>query len=114
MNKRVREKVAARKANNHASDAAKDQVKPLAEALKDAQMSAINLGRSVVASVQESASEAFEHLKGKIVEQEEHAEHLLEKLPAVGPVAAKKLHEYWRSSARARTRFKFGAIFKKY
>jgi len=98
MNKRIREKVAARKSAKPVAEAANGQVKPLAEAIKDAQLSAINLGRAVVASAKESAGEAFEHLKGKIVEQEEHAEHLLEKLPAVGPSAAKKLHDMTHSS----------------
>ena len=97
MNKRIREKVAARKATKMGEEAAKDAVKPIAEAFKDAQHSARQLGRAVVASVQGRASEAFEQIKGKVVhkvvETEEQAEHLLEKLPAVGPTAAKKLHE---------------------
>lgn len=97
MNKRIREKVAARKAQNSAEQAVKDEVKPLAEALKDAQLSAINLGRAVVASVQGRAGEAFEQLKDKFVQTEEQAEHLLEKVPAVGPTAAKKLHDLTHS-----------------
>ncbi len=98
MNKRIREKVAARKAQNDAEEGANGEVKPLAEAIKDAQISAINLGRSVVATVQGRAGEAFEQLKGKIAETEQQAEQLLEKVPAVGPSAAKKLHDMTHSA----------------
>ncbi len=98
MNKRIREKVATRKAKNGAESAENEHVKPLAEAIQDARTSALNLGRAVVASVQGRAGEAFEQLKVKIVHTEEQAEHLIEKVPAVGPSAAKKLHDLTHSS----------------
>ncbi len=98
MNKRVREKVAARKSRDRAAQAAKDEARTLSEAVKEAQVSATNLRRAVIASVQQSAGEAFQYLKDKLVAQEEHAEQLLQRVPGVGPSAAKKLHEMTHTS----------------
>ena len=115
MNKRIQKKVAKREAELHAlTDAQAENTRGVRHATvrsvaKQAlqlarEAGALGVARIVASEVQERTSEAIgqakEQLmetvaegKQKLAEQEQRAEAALEKVPLVGPAAAKKLHE---------------------
>jgi pantothenate kinase type III len=114
MNKRIQKKLAKREAELHDEAQAENPqpgaqratVRSVAEqALRLArEAGALGVVRAVAGEVQDRTTEAIgqakEQLrekvaegKQKLVEQEERAEAVLEKVPVVGAAAAKKLHE---------------------
>jgi hypothetical protein len=109
MNKRIQKKVAKRHAEQgetaQAQAAAAQPGAPRAVAEQAPQQPGLVVGAvgamlAVAGEVQERTSEAIGQVKEKVaetkqmlVEQEERAEALLERVPVVGTAAAKKLHD---------------------